>query len=519
MSRHPAPGPLVPVDSPRSIVERLDARLAPFHAERLARLGEAESGLFAHYRRLLERDTVFGGAPVDRLAYLLRYLPPYDSYVVYRAGLGEFAFALALAGRRVIAWEPNAARRAAIKAGRTSLARSFRAVGKNLVVADEDPAAIPLEPRKTSLGIAFDLLLGGKDADEAGLLRRTVRTHALLYDPRLLVRVRDDASAAAEARAVLEAAGFDSFPAIPAPGLALATRGRVQPKAALPVEGATGRRADPKGRCKGLIALIGSSYSGSTLLNTMLGAHPQVAGGGELHWLTKDSPRGVCAVCGETCPVWTARARASVTPSNLYDATARAFDRPVVCDSSKMPAWFRAMLPAHAGIPQLKVLVVKHPVRHVASYRHRASYRPELAQWGDPAHVLDHLFQYYAAAFADPGVCQVVRYEDLVARPKATLGRLLDGLGLSWAPVMADWRAQPHHHIGGNPGPLRNFEGVETPSSDHHRRKYAGKDLFLDDSFREVLDERAFEAVVESPVTAGLSAMLGYAPLEWRPAA
>ena len=91
--------------------------------------------------------------------------------------------------------------------------------------------------------------------------------------------------------------------------------------------------------CEGAYLVLGNAYSGSTLLNVLLGSHPQIAGGGELHWLAREpevarivgartEKDSRCTFCGEDCPVWTPEVRASATLENLYDVTARAFRRP-----------------------------------------------------------------------------------------------------------------------------------------------------------------------------------------------
>src|SRR5262249_29770214 len=92
--------------------------------------------------------------------------------------------------------------------------------------------------------------------------------------------------------------------------------------------------------CSGLIAIYVASFSGSTLVNTVLGAHPLIFGGGELHWLTQNADRSVCAICRASCRFWTPQARAAIRANEIYHQVARIFGRPYVVDISKMREWY-----------------------------------------------------------------------------------------------------------------------------------------------------------------------------------
>ncbi len=44
----------------------------------------------------------------------------------------------------------------------------------------------------------------------------------------------------------------------------------------------------------------------------------------------------------------------------------------------------------------------------------------------------------------------LMRYEDLVANPERELRRVLEAVGAPYEPAMLDFKALPHHHLGGN---------------------------------------------------------------------
>jgi hypothetical protein len=488
----------------KSLVEAIDARLTAFHAARLEELGPDAGGLFSHYEAMVRQGSLLRRPEIDRITYVVKHLPAYDHYVVYRAGLGEIALALAATGRRVTAWEPNRLRRQAIEAGFKALAGDFPRLREHFAVAGDQPGGLGANPHETSLGIGLDMLLLGKDDDEAGVARATVSVHALLYEPRLFLKVRDDALAEAECRAVLQAIGFDSFRPTPVGGLHLATRGAVQPTRALGLPGA-------HGSCKGVFTINGASYSGSTLLNALLGSHPAIAGGGELHWLATEFERGVCSFCREACRVWTPEVRASINHENLYHSTAAAFGRPYVADASKKPDWFKGLLHLNPGLEATNILIVKHPVRHVASFLHKATFKKDGLD--DPVRVLQALKNHYDRTEATLKPDMVVRYEDLAADPKAVLSAILATRGLAWDDAIDDWQAQPHHHIGGNAGPRSQIARAIQPSDEGLRRKYARDGVFLDDSYLEILDEPTFERIVRHPIAVAICETFGYGPV------
>jgi hypothetical protein len=263
--------------------------------------------------------------------------------------------------------------------------------------------------------------------------------------------------------------------------------------------------------CKGMFAIVSASYSGSTLLNALLASHPLIAGGGELHWLT--SPNGqACMFCGERCPVWTQEVTRRIARDNLYHIVAGAFGRPFVCDSSKMVDWFKTMLPLHTDIPQAKLLLVKHPVRHVSSHMQKARHfhLPQYAEFHNYRSVLWHLQDSYVTIRRHLKIDLIVKYEDLVADPRVTMSRILALHGLPYAPEIESWQALPHHHIGGNSGPASQIAREIRPDGQFLQRKYDRDGVFLDDSFRDILTEDEFLGLQEEPDFRDICSWYGY---------
>jgi len=282
------------------------------------------------------------------------------------------------------------------------------------------------------------------------------------------------------------------------------------PQLSLPAADCDHRRwsapAKPVARCEGVIAVVGDSFSGSTVLNCVLGAHSQIFGASELRWLVETPDEVGCAVCGSACTMWTPGVLRRVGQSpDLYDAVSRRFGRHIVCDSSKTPAWFS---PALRGLeaPVVRVLLTKHPLRHVASHLSKTT-GPVTRQRLDA--ILAHLRAFHGRVLlkdemtlrrapAPDGmmICDLhLRYEDFAADPLGSLSPVLVAMGLSPEPGMLDWARAPAHPIGGNIAPLIQICNAVHPMA-VGRDKYRRRGIFLDESYRQTLDQDGIDYIL-----------------------
>ncbi len=288
-----------------------------------------------------------------------------------------------------------------------------------------------------------------------------------------------------------------------------------------------------------VIGILGTSFSGSTVLNLMLGAHPEVHAGGELSALILsrgDESASACSACGFGCRYWNETVRATVTKANLYREVERIFGKNVIVDSSKSIDWFNEVLASdeHQGIAASYVLMVKHPIRYLASCltnimphrprrgslgmlswfssaRMRQAFLEELIE--DLAGVYDQFFARYAKTVGG-ATFHLMHYERMVADPHAALGPLLQSLGLAYASQMDDFFRATYHQIGGNAGPLYQL-GQGWPKggepADIRKRFYeAGAGLRIDDKYRQLLSELELAQLLSHPTVRKLCDRLGY---------
>lgn len=209
----------------------------------------------------------------------------------------------------------------------------------------------------------------------------------------------------------------------------------------------------------------GAGHSGSTLLGISLGSHPRVFYAGEarkslfLGDERKPLRKRVCKVCGPDCPVWGALGRRE--GEDLYEALSRRTSRPIVVDSTKLPAWLEeqtATLRA-AGVT-LHMIFLARDGRAVLGSQLRkypeTSAREHAETWAQRIRDTEALARRF------PGTVSRVRYEELATAPEATLSALTSALGIEWSDAMLDPWSSEQHPLGGNAGTQSLIRGART---------------------------------------------------------
>ncbi len=232
-------------------------------------------------------------------------------------------------------------------------------------------------------------------------------------------------------------------------------------------------RPAPEGELPTLIYIAGQSHSGSTLLDSLLGAHGAVLGAGELKQLDAADPAraglgDTPCPCGAprklACPLWR-RVDASLAAAGaprLLELELQAADperfardnlavlralraasgRPFIVDSSKDAARLRRLL----ALPALVVVPV-HIVRHGAAvvFSNLRKGRPPLRS------SVRHVGGAIALAEALAACPHLeVAYERLAAAPGPVLASVMQHVGLEIEPDQLDWASREQHQIAGN---------------------------------------------------------------------
>ena len=276
-----------------------------------------------------------------------------------------------------------------------------------------------------------------------------------------------------------------------------------------PAAAAAEKPKAPAPHCRGAIVLLGTSYCGSSLVNAVLDSHSQVAGGGELHWLVSKHARGVCAICGDNCQVWTPDVRQSITAENVWDTCAALTRKSFVLDTSKMKDWFVDFLPK---VKQERIITVmgKHPIRLASSFMEKARRRDDMKQYRDIGFLMERIASSYKFIFDNYKIEMMLKYEDFVESLESSSNAILKKFDLAFEQPMLNWQKDQHHYIGGNPGPRFQLQRELVPEADFIKTKYDRDGVFLDDSYLDVLSEAEIAQISASDGAKYMCDKFGY---------
>lgn len=275
------------------------------------------------------------------------------------------------------------------------------------------------------------------------------------------------------------------------------------------------------------LLIIGSPYSGSTLLANALNGHRLIANAGELSACFPQFELGVqnpfcplCAARRQPCKVWTPDFIESMRLAGPRRARAlfrRAVGRPVVVDSSKFPEWLDVSWEASTLAKTVVVIISRNPFAYHVSNRRRVAAAPgtSAAEW---AHCYASALKWVKAHRAGH---YLIRYEDFAADPERVLAGLTEHVGLPWDPAMLRFWKNPMHALNGNAGAYMwypeferraEFERPEDASvaQGYAERVFGG---WSDEKWIGALDQREIEMMQAGKIGGRLRqlcAVLGY---------
>lgn len=181
------------------------------------------------------------------------------------------------------------------------------------------------------------------------------------------------------------------------------------------------------------VFICGMFRSGSTLVEQVLAAHPSFTPAGEREFFPRlvlgsmpRYPEGLDALKPQQLHAWS-RAYAEES-TRVFGRAARLTD--------KRPDNFLYLGLIKAMFPRARVVVTLRDWRDVATSVFATRLGPAAPYSTDLGHIRhyiaqhDRLVAHWQSLFGDDLV--TVRYEDLVAEPRATIGRLLAALGEDW---------------------------------------------------------------------------------------
>ncbi|HEX9034417.1 MAG TPA: sulfotransferase [Streptosporangiaceae bacterium] len=270
-----------------------------------------------------------------------------------------------------------------------------------------------------------------------------------------------------------------------------------------------------------VLCITGWCRNGSTIIGNILNEVPGFVHVGELHFLWKNSAgQGANSLCGcgsvlTQCPFWSAilpagrpagmpadefaaevvrRQRSCVRTRHTWHVLRSGLDDPdlrahaalmkavyhriaersgarVIVDTSKMPAE-AALLPHLDGVRPVFVHLVRDPRAVAESWREPKDYVYALSASKSTAYWHGFNLATKAITRRYPQSCVLLRYEDFIADPAATIGWLLTLCGADPAGSPVRERTvelRPNHTVTGNPDRFRTGATVIRETDDRWR--------------------------------------------------
>jgi hypothetical protein len=278
--------------------------------------------------------------------------------------------------------------------------------------------------------------------------------------------------------------------------------------------------------------LVGTPFSGSTLLGNCLNAHPSIFFAGEIARLTAfrraddavtEGEEGcrLCAARGEhECPAWPRDFSAALAPLAdiaRYRAILDHAKAPILVDSSKGVDWLNALHDAGLTAGVTAIICARNPFAVAHS---RAQGEPRV----NPTAAAIAWREFYVQAIrslARRGIPSlVVRYETFAFDPAATLRRICDFLGLPVDPGMMTYWETPSHAIGGSGHAFvrdANFTAAALNEREADALSYFADKPFggwVDDRWTQGLSDEEMRQIMAVPTLNDVAALLGY-DLSW----
>ncbi|MGI9294861.1 MAG: sulfotransferase family protein [Pseudomonadales bacterium] len=276
---------------------------------------------------------------------------------------------------------------------------------------------------------------------------------------------------------------------------------------------------------KKVIFLMGPGHCGSTLLDLILGSHPDAFSLGELHriWTsidTNEQPSKICGVCPGSCNFWNQQVSLPMLKLyfsrknrlrsllrkvgqyvlNPYAGLMKWSGKSILIDSSKNPAWIKRQLAfSHRwrGITPYLVYISRDGRAVVNAYHRKYPQRGVEAitlQWKNQIIEMEEFYNQFPA---DRKLN--VSYEELASQPEIVIKSLCEHCSISYEPEMLRYWTHDHHHVFGNGG-TRNLiyryrEQFTPPSKELSDRIVASKKHYEHEYYDQVdvairLDER-----------------------------
>jgi len=215
---------------------------------------------------------------------------------------------------------------------------------------------------------------------------------------------------------------------------------------------------------KQTIYIVGTAYSGSTLIGAALNTHSRMAYVGEINRMPgyikqyhqSKHPVGCmnCLITGQQCKIFSNKniqKMGNSLPVKTFDQIRKITQKPIVVDGSKFIDWLRVGVNKDYSNQTKVIILTKNPV----SYLKSCSQRGIEPLWGEANAWCDTYFDAIRTCNRLGLPSLVVRLEDFSEAPERVLQHICGFVGVGYEKRMLEAKS-PLHAIGGNPGAYMN---------------------------------------------------------------
>lgn len=273
------------------------------------------------------------------------------------------------------------------------------------------------------------------------------------------------------------------------------------------------------------VFILGTAYSGSTLLGNCLSTHSKINYLGEINHIINSAPRfktskdiEICIYCymhNKVCPVWT---EATVelfkkcNPKDLFNIARNLFKKEIIIDGSKHVFWFNHLRSIGYDTSKTKVLIsVKNPFATVNSIVKKGVF----PNWQAANIWRDTYVDIFRTLNSSDIPYYVVKYEDFSADLEKKLNRICSFLDIKFEKKMLDFYHQETHSLNGNirasggtidTDTLKKQGGFSDPSYlSQHGQEFKQEKAWLNQMKKVDLD-----ITLKTPLLPDLAHFLGY---------
>jgi hypothetical protein len=281
-----------------------------------------------------------------------------------------------------------------------------------------------------------------------------------------------------------------------------------------------------------LVFLIGTYFSGSTLLGNCLNAHPSIFFAGEVDRLeafrrepdwTHQREKG-CRLCStqaeSNCPAWPSEFLEKIRPLDdlsAYRAVIERTEAPILLDGSKRIDWLNSLYDSGLKSNVKAIICARTPFSFAKSSDGGTQPIGPMAaatSWRD-------FYLHALRSLAGRGIPSlVVRYEDFAFKPEPSIRRVCEFLNIPFDPVTLNYWQVPSHAVGGNGGAyLRNtnFTPSALDKDEKWKLDYFSNKPFggwIEDKWIDGLTDAAVRQIMSVPMLNDVASLLGY-DLAW----